>query len=368
MRRPHKLYVVVVILLAGLSTFGCAQAPTQEKSREADSLKVPVILARVVLDGGLADIDLIGTVRYQSETPLAFTTSGKIANIGYREGDSVVRGALLAALDTTSVDSELEAVRAEQTRATAVEQRLTLLFRDGWVTKAQLEVATAARSAADAKRRAASFAVTTARLTAPSGGRVLARAAEPGQVVAAGFPILVLGEANGGVVLRASTRDKYAARLRIGMPALVSIPALNRPPIKATVRSIDGRADPATGLFNVVFSLPDYPLLRSGQIGTARVTLSTVNGTRLQIPTQAITDVRAGEGVVFVYDATKSRALPRNVIVDEVGDGRLLVHGDLRVGELVVASGANRLRGAQEVIVQNSVTSTSESREIANDQ
>ena len=40
-----------------------------------------------------------GTVRYRYETPLGFTTAGKIASIRFQEGDRVVPGALIAALD-----------------------------------------------------------------------------------------------------------------------------------------------------------------------------------------------------------------------------------------------------------------------------
>ena len=65
-----------------------------------------------------------------------------------------------------------------------------------------------------------------------------------------------------------SGREGSASKLRIGMAAEISLPALGSAPVTATISEIDGRANQATGAFTVQFSLPSSAQLKSGQIGS----------------------------------------------------------------------------------------------------
>jgi multidrug efflux pump subunit AcrA (membrane-fusion protein) len=76
----------------------------------------------------LQTISAVGTVRYRRETPLGFTTPGKVATVRFEEGDYVKRGALLAALDTTSVGADLSVAEAERGRAQAEFERIKQLI------------------------------------------------------------------------------------------------------------------------------------------------------------------------------------------------------------------------------------------------
>jgi hypothetical protein len=49
---------------------------------------------------------------------------------------------------------------------------------------------------------------------------------QPGQVLQAGTPALILGEGDDGFVFRAPVIDRNASKLRVGMVAEISLPAL----------------------------------------------------------------------------------------------------------------------------------------------
>lgn len=293
-------------------------------------------------------INAVGTVRFRRETPLGFTTAGKVATVRFEEGDSVKRGALLAALDTTTVGADVSVATAERDRARSEFERVRSLYADGWITKARFEAAESALKAADARVRQAGFASGTAQLYAPSSGIVLARNVQAGQVIAAGTPALILGEADSGFIFRVPIIDRDATKLRVGMAAEISVESLASGPIQATISEIDGRANEATGAFSVQFALPGNPKLRSGQIGTATIKLPASENGSLQIPASALFGVRTGEGLVYVVNA-ENKVETRNVAIERLTDQFVIVSGGLLPGDQIVTSGLEKLRPGSKV-------------------
>lgn len=343
--RAHRLAIAALLLSPLL--YGCGE---KEADKAALSEEVfPVQVMAVQPSNMLQTISAVGTVRYRRETPLGFTTPGKVATVRFEEGDFVKRGALLAALDTTSVGADLNVAEAERSRAQSEFERIKQLYAEGWVTKSRFEAAEAAAKAAGARVAQAGFARGTAQLYAPSNGVVLTRNVQPGQVIAAGTPALILGEGDDGFVFRAPVIDRSASKLRIGMAAEISLPALGSTPVTATISEIDGRANQATGAFTIQFSLPPSAQLKSGQIGTASIKLPAGDDGALQIPASAIFGMRANEGLVYIVDAKTERVETRNVAIERVTDGFVIITGGLKQGDLLVTSGAEKLRTGAKV-------------------
>lgn len=343
---PIKDKILVGLLPLALLA-GCGEDKIAPKAKSDDIHTVMVVT--VQQENLQRTVNAVGTIRYRRETPLGFTTAGKVATVRFEEGDFVKRGALLAALDTTSVGAEVSVATAERNRARAEFDRMRSLFADGWVTKARYEAAEAAVTSADARVRQAGFASGTAQLYAPSSGVVLTRNVQPGQVIAAGTPALILGEGDDGFVFRVPIVDRDASKLRVGMAADISIESLGGTPISATISEIDGRANEATGAFSVQFRLANRPQLRSGQIGTASIKLPVSDGgDTLQIPAGALFGVRTGEGLVYIVDA-KNRVETRNVAIERVTDEFVIVSGGIKPGDTIVTSGLEKLRTGSRV-------------------
>ena len=165
--------------------------------------------------------------------------------------------------------------------------------------------------------------------------------------------MLILGAADEGFVFRVPIVDRDASKLRVGMAADISIESAGEGPLTATITEIDGRANMATGAFTVQFSLPNRPVLRSGQIGTAAIKLPASDiGDQVQISASALFGVRTGEGLVYVV-GPKNRVETRNVTIERVTDNYVLVSGGLRVGDRIVTSGLEKLRTGSMVRVLN---------------
>lgn len=331
-------------LIAPLALIACSKpAPAPEAPLRVSIAQVSAAAPTNFVIGS-------GTVAYRLETPLGFTSAGRIAQLRVQEGDRVGTGQLLAALDPAPVDADLSAANAELTRATAELRRAEALYAQGWVIKARVENARAAAQAATARVRSAGFQARNARIMAPSAGEVLIRAAEPGQVIAAGTPVLVLGEASGGLVIRIALNDQDRGRIARGALAEIEFAALGAGPLQGSVIELGGRAVPSTGAYLAEVLLPSNLLLRSGMIGTARITASAPIGPQpLLVPPTALFAARAGVAFVYVV-GTDDVAHLRKVSVGPPGDGGAAVLAGLSPGEWVAVAALERLHDGMKIV------------------
>lgn len=309
-----------------------------------------VRFATVTLEVRGAEIVGVGVVNFRHETPLGFTSAGLITQIRFQEGDSVRPGQLLAALDPTSLSADLTRVLGEHVRASAEYRRSASLMKQGWITRNRFESAAAALASSDAAVKAARFQITYARVVAPHGGTVLARLAEPGQVIAAGTPVVLIGDKASGYVLKVPISDHDAARITIGTPASVTIASLDGTAFPGKVVEVAGRADRETGTFAIGITLPADQRLRSGQIGTARIAIDETSTGAFRIPSSAIFAPRADEAFVYVLDRSTRHVSVRKVSIGEIGDDGVRVTSGLRRGELVATSRIDRLKNGMTVV------------------
>lgn len=334
---------------AAVGWLTCMLAACGQQQTPAKPAAPQVRIAQV---GGMAATETVtatGTVAWRRETLLGFTSAGRIATMAVNEGDSVRPGQLLAALDPTTVAASVSSARAERDRAAAEYARSAKLLEQGWVTRPRVDNARATLAAAEANLRSAGFQSRNAAIVSPGAGVVLARLTDVGQVVASGTPVLVVGEASGGVVLRVPLADRDAARLRVGAPATVRLAAVDTE-LTGSVIEIGGKADSATGTFVVEIGLPDDPRLRAGQIGTVSIIASGSGTPSLLVPPAAVFAPRAGQAFVYVADRATNRIKVRRVSIGETSDSAIRVTGGLQPGEWVATSRLDRLADGMAIV------------------
>jgi membrane fusion protein (multidrug efflux system) len=332
-----------IAVLVTLLVAGCGQQSGNSTAEAPPEVRIAQVGAATAVD----PVTGTGTVAWRRETSLGFTSAGRIASMTVNEGDSVRPGQLLAALDSTTVASAVSSARAERDRAAAEYARSAKLLEQGWVTRPRVDSAKSALATAEANVRSTQFQSRNAAIVAPGPGVVLARLSEPGQVVAAGTPVLVFGEAKGGRVLRLPLSERDVARIAVGVPASVSLGAEGD--VSGEVIEIAGRADPATGTFAVEIGLPADPRLRSGMIGSARIAARSGGAEVPLVPASAVFAPRAGEGFVYIVDPATKRAKLRKVMIAEAGDAGIRVTSGVARGEWVATSRIDRLTDGMAV-------------------
>jgi RND family efflux transporter MFP subunit len=336
---------LVVIICFGLTACGEAE----KEIADTDTKPIAVQIANVGQSDSAQTIEAIGTVAWRAEIPLGFTTPGQIAAISVNEGDRVRRGQILARLDTTNVQADLSAANAEAVRARSDAARLETLYKQGWVTKQRYEAAVATAKSSAAAVSARAFARNTATVIAPHDGVVLLRTAEPRQVVTAGLPVVTIGDARRGMVIRVSATDRMASSVSKGALADVQFQALPGETVRGQVIEIGSRANPATGTFDVEIALPSDPRLRAGMIGSVKIAAIFVAGAGdVRIPATALLSPRAGEALVYVVEPQGVAKL-RTVEIGDFGTDGVIIRKGLQSGERVAVSNLDRLSDGAKV-------------------
>ncbi|MGH7545659.1 MAG: efflux RND transporter periplasmic adaptor subunit, partial [Gemmatimonadota bacterium] len=184
--------VGVGVVAAGVTVVAAGgSAGASQEARNGSPL--PVRAAPVVEAEVSPPIVATGTLGPKEEIALSFKVGGVIERIAVDAGETVRAGATLAALDLREIGAAVARAQSAAEKAERDLARAGRLYADSVVTLAQLQDAETAAEVARADLEAARFNRRYAVITAPAAGVILRRSAEPGETVAPGATVLVLG-------------------------------------------------------------------------------------------------------------------------------------------------------------------------------
>jgi RND family efflux transporter MFP subunit len=351
---PAALGLAVVAAMI-LSACGSSHG----KSVETTNLRV--VRSWVVRDAGPPVVRYTGTVRAHVESDLGFRVGGKITERLVDAGQTVRKGQPLMRLDpvdlglaATAARQRLIATEADATRAAADEARLRGLVAEGAISQTVYDAALAQQrstaAAVDAARAADHEALLQrdySTLIADADGVVMEVLAQPGQVVAAGTPIVRLGRAGTREALVAVPEEARSTLRREGEAVLYGANARYH----VVLRELGEAADSATRTFPARYTLSGAAA--SAPLGTTvTVELQGSAIPTVVVPLAALYDAGSGPQVWVIDDG--HHVHKRQVIVTALGEETAsLAREGLRTGEQVVALGASLLREGETVRVQS---------------
>ncbi len=330
MTRIHRTLILSILALAvAAAVAGCSQSGAEP--RVAD-LPVPVRVAPVSLDRVAVPVTATGTLGPKEDVALSFKVGGVVARILVDEGQHVSAGQLLASLDFGEIDPAVTRARAAAEKGERDLARARRLYADSVATREQVENAETARDAAKAELDAATFNRRHAVITAPADGVILRRQAEPGELVAAGTPILTLGSGARGQVVRAWLADRDVVRVRRGDSAVVRFDAFPDRTFEGRVSEIAAAADPMTGTYRVEVALEAVKgpaaMLASGLVGAVEIRPAANQAVTL-VPSESVLEADGSRGVVFTLGDDGRHAVRRPVTVAFLAGDRVAIAAGL---------------------------------------
>lgn len=300
-----------------------------------------------------------GTVRARVESELSFRIGGKIASRKVDLGSRVEPGQTLAVLDPEDARLNLEAARAAVEAARAdlwladeEERRYRDLKARGHVGQSALDQRVNISRLSKARLEQAESQLHLARnqsryteLRADAPGVITQVIGEPGNVVAAGQPVLRLAR-DGEREVRITVPEARLAALK--QTAQIAVELYNRPGARyvAQVRDISPQADAVTRTYEarVTVMEPDDHV----QLGaTAAVILAAAaDGRTFRLPATALGTRDEGQAVVWALVATQdggTAVQPRPVHVLQYLQDAAIVTGELSQDDRLVSAGVHRL-------------------------
>ena len=349
------LFALALALVLPLS--GCnSDAKPAETAR-------PVL---VIHPGGGAEAALTayaGEIRAREESPLSFRVGGKLVRREVDVGAHVKKGDLLAVLDAgdlaaqaRAAQAQLTAAEAEFARARADQTRFAKLASDQLVSRSTLDAQNAAATAARGQVNAARANLDVARnqaaytqLRAPHDGVIASRAAEAGQVVAAGQTVFTLS-ADGGREVAIALPESRIRDFTVGQQVAVELWSAPGQQLPGTIREIAPAADPQARTYAARVSLSGEAAKAVDLGQSARVYVQD-NGTRaaLTVPLSAIQRSNGNGAAVWMVDPATSKLRLTPVQLGAFGESTAPVLSGVRADAWIVAAGGHLLREGQLV-------------------
>lgn len=287
-------------------------------------------------------INATGSVEPTSMVDISSELSGTIAEVFVDFNDVVASGEVLARLDTSKLEAQVEVQRAnlrsaearlerarvnlDEAQSTAERTRAlgdrgassdqSVIAADAALARAlaELEIAEADVSVATANLLLAETDLTHACICSPVDGIVLNRTINPGQTISAAMsaPVLfTIAEDLTEMELQLAVDEADIARLVAGQPATFEVDAYDDTPFPATVRHIRFAPETVDGVvtYTVILDIENEDLaLRPGMTAVADIVVNEVTDTLLvpnaalrfvpRIEQEPTTDEDAGGGLL----------------------------------------------------------------------
>ncbi len=318
---------------------------------EAVPQEVAVNVATLRSTSGDGVLQYPGRVKAAEEINLAFKVSGRVERIFVKEGDYVKAGQLVAVIDPTDYEIQLEATRAEHAQVTAESDRVIKLYADSATTANNYDHAVYGKQQINAKLRNHENQLAYTKLYAPINGYIQGKLVGVGEVVGAGMPVLtIFSAANPEVEISLSAAD-YMRRATFG-ECNCSFDIFPGSSFRLTPISITPKAN-ANQLYTMRLSLhEERGVMPSPGMNTmVNITLKSDSVTaEFTMPTTGVLHTAEGESV-FVLDP-QSHTLRQCVVTVSrlLPDGNCVVLSDLlHDGDVVVVTGIHHVRDGQKV-------------------
>jgi multidrug efflux system membrane fusion protein len=312
---------------------------------------------------GTLEREFSADVRARTESRLSFRVPGKITRRAVDLGQRVGAGQLLAQIDpqdlrfgAEAAKAALSAAEAQAAQVSADVARFKELRAQGFISAAELERHSTAERAAHAALRQAraqagvqSNQAGYAALTADAAGVITSVDVEPGQVVGAGQPVLMLAHDGPRDVVFSVPEDMGALmRALIAKPAGIKVRRWGSAEwAPGVVREVAGATDMLTRTLLVKADIGGLQA-ELGQTATVLVRTSNRAKAEIQLPLHALME-RDGRSVVWVLDAASMTIKPQSVVTGEVVGNVVTVTQGLDPGQEVVTAGVHVLTPGQKV-------------------
>lgn len=321
-----------LILLAGCSA--------QKDKGAAEPKPSALVSTAVVQTGSLPEIlTAYGAAETTAagERTVAAPLESILSQVLVAVGDPVRAGQAVAQIQpspTVRLDvakGARDAQTAQAAYARAVRLRSTGLVSDAEVETARAAVTTAQTTANSLSSRLAGA------LTAPISGIVQTIGSAPGDLVAAGAPIMKIGP-GAGTRVRLGVDPREAPRVRVGAAVRVS-PTDGGPGFTGAIVALDPRADPQTRLASAFASIPRGLSVSPGQPLKGEITVGLHSGVAT-VPRSAVL-YEGSKPYLFVVEGGVAHRHDVTLGV-ESGD-QVEVREGLKAGERIALSGGTAL-------------------------
>lgn len=346
MNMKHTIKTLSAALIVILVFNACKEPVAEKKTAK----KVKVRTTKVIEKEMSIPVHCSGKLSSKEESKLSFKTGGIISGIFADEGQRVKKGEVLAKLNLSEIQAQVNQARLGLDKAERDFTRANNLYKDSVVTLEQLQDVTTALDIAKSNVKIAEFNLQFSTINAPSNGKILKRVAEENEIVGPGSPVFLFASTDNDWVARVNITDKDIFSLLLNDKADIKFDAYPDRVFHATVTEIGSSADPYTGTYEVELTLKQTNTkFASGLIASVDIYPSKKEKFML-ISVNALIEGNESEG--YVYQIINSNQLKKmKISIHKITDEYLIIKSGIKPGAEIITEGVSYVNGTSEVEV-----------------
>ena len=361
MKKPIIFTVIGLIVLVGvLGGIKYLQIGTMiAQGKQSGPPPETVTSATVVKDSWESLVTAVGSLDAVQGVTVTAEVTGKVARIAFQPGSKVAAGDLLVQQDISAETAQLRSAEATAALARINFERSEKLLPEKVISQSDYDNNRAKLTQALAEVDNIKAIIAKKTIRAPFSGRLGIRMVNLGQVIKEDQAIVTLQSLD-PIFVDFQVLQQQLAMIRKGLEVRVTSDALPGHVINGKITAINPEVDAATRNIRVQATLsnPDEQL-RPGMYATVAVVLPHKEDV-LAIPATAVLYAPYSDSVFVIEEAKGPDGKPAGKSVRQqfvrLGEKRgdfIAVTSGLKLDDIVVSTGAFKLRNGMAVVVDN---------------
>ena len=307
-------------------------------------------------------LDASGYVTARMQATVSSKLTGKVLEVYIEEGMFVEKGQILAQLDDSSVQAELNFAKTQLKEARRIFNRTLELRKDNLASQASLDAAESQVDGLKARLDISKQVVADMQIRAPFSGVVINKAAQPGEMISpvsagGGFTRTGIGTIvdMSSLEVEVDVNESYINRVQPGQPAITNLNAYPNWDISSEVIAIIPTADRNKATVKVRIGLlekdervlPDMGAKVSFLKEQVTEAPEEING--VMIPSSAIIKE---DDLSYVFVIKNGYIIKTKIAIGSSSSNFSRLIDGVEVGDNVVTDPNNELQNGQEVLIK----------------
>ena len=307
-------------------------------------------------------LDASGYVTARMQATVSSKLTGKVLEVYIEEGMFVEKGQILAQLDDSSVQAELNFAKTQLKEARRIFNRTLELRKDNLASQASLDAAESQVDGLKARLDISKQVVADMQIRAPFSGVVINKAAQPGEMISpvsagGGFTRTGIGTIvdMSSLEVEVDVNESYINRVQPGQPAITNLNAYPNWDISSEVIAIIPTADRNKATVKVRIRLlekdervlPDMGAKVSFLKEQVTEAPEEING--VMIPSSAIIKE---DDISYVFVIKNGLIIKTKIAIGSSSSNFSRLIDGVEVGDNVVTDPNNELQNGQEVLIK----------------
>ncbi|MEG1556073.1 MAG: efflux RND transporter periplasmic adaptor subunit, partial [Bacteroidales bacterium] len=332
MKNNYLLFILVAI---SIFFYGC----TKKEKREIE-LPIPVSVITVSESPDAAHQSYVGVIEPDFTSDISFAVPGNVERVYYSEGDCVAKGALLAEVNSKTLQDTYTAAAATLRQAQDGYERMKQLHNKGSITEVEwIDIQTKLEKA-KAIESIAKKNLEESKLYAPFSGVIGKRLIEIGINVLPGVPVFTL-LAIEKVNIKVSIPEDVISQIKIGQKVSIRVAAIGNKKFEGVIAKKGMEANKMAHSYEITIPIANQNKeLMPGMICDVQINTNGVSQF-IVVPNQSIKLLDNGEKYVWIVK--DSLAHKQSIITGALSGNGIVVNEGLSDGDQVIVKGHQKV-------------------------